>query len=922
MENPSLSAQSRQPMLPLAAVSRFSVIPAIIFLFALAPCATVYAQATYRAATAYEDTVRIVILWNDEPGLCSTLTDVGRQTLDFVVKALDTTRIHHVRILRNGDPFPTLSDIQAVFGAGTLPHVIVHVNAGWGTTQSGPNMASIMQWAVQNYIGVVSIGDDASWLSTNVFGFQAVNNMPPPMHDARWLDKANDSLLINMHPGRDTLVDSLVYPYLNGIVTNASRKILHDSTLYFKDYLTVDPNGRCQADADAYTVLSGYEDNVWFLGYQRGYNATQEDSDNPGTQGYIGSVDQWNVIAAFQDSALNGTTFSIRRGVALSFQPQFLKNAVASQQLVYDAIMFGSLAHKLRPPALLALNITNDTIIAGTHLNIQAFLIDDIGDTISIDSSLYDNVTWRIVSAIQPGDTLFDSLGQSTILTGTQAYRLILVEAIFQDPYIPAFRFTVTARIRVAPGAPHHADLISSSTVRDSIRDETLANLTLTETQTSTSVYAVVRDRYGNFIRYAQNAIWQSDSVSVATVTGMAGSLWQGQILKEGPGVTWISVSETGLLPDSVMVTARVARVELISAVTRDVNGNGYLDRIECEFDSLVLWPVPTIGVTVTYGNTAFIVDSVGGAGGTARTRFTLFLSENHTSDLQTGWRPVISMPAFDNVPAVSSFMCSDGAPPVITHALYYPAPLRGQGGSPAVSDSLRIAFSEPVRWTNNSITASQAFYYLDAATPNASAFSGISASDMDRQALIARILMTNGFEVEPLIDSLKFAWAEVVLTDTSGNAPASNNRTVPIQWGVENRMQLVTINNPFVAGQTPLPVTVASYYQNVIINSGSSANSSTPGTIVAIQSLKPLARRSDGSYGAAIAYDAVGSIVKEGIRVNRASGDLTEYGLFWDGRNRNGRFVGGGTYLFVVSAEDVDGTSLKKRVKIGVRRR
>ena len=96
----------------------------------------------------------------------------------------------------------TLSQVQHAFGGEKYPHVIVHINAGH-TAFNGPNMQPILQWAFNNNIGVVEIGDDGATLAQTIFGIKDVDNYPYPMEDAIWLDKPGDSLKICLHPERD-----------------------------------------------------------------------------------------------------------------------------------------------------------------------------------------------------------------------------------------------------------------------------------------------------------------------------------------------------------------------------------------------------------------------------------------------------------------------------------------------------------------------------------------------------------------------------------------------------------------------------------------------------------------------------------------------------------------------------------------------
>jgi hypothetical protein len=54
------------------------------------------------------------------------------------------------------------------------------------------------------------------------------------------------------------------------------------------------------------------------------------------------------------------------------------------------------------------------------------------------------------------------------------------------------------------------------------------------------------------------------------------------------------------------------------------------------------------------------------------------------------------------------------------------------------------------------------------------------------------------------------------------------------------------------------------------------------------------------------------------GVDLLKAS-TSTNYGLFWEARNRNGRKVEGGIYLAVVKFRDIDNNSYIKNIKLGV---
>ena len=295
-----------------------TLVPAVLAAFAFICPVKSRAQPTVRVAKSYEDTVRILVITNmtaSGGGNCSPATiPVGPKTLDFVKQSLAG-----VPNVKYGDARSTTwATVTAAF-APKMPHVIVHINAGFYSESGG--MDAILDQAANQLIGVVSIGDDAAAFAGNVFGFKNISNADPVMDDGIKFSK----LWVELTPKSDTLQDP-------GIVRNTATALGVD-TVFFKPFGT-DPNGdfRCQEDADTYNVDPAYARNVSFLGFQGA-----QDNGKP-----VGTPHQWQVITAFQSLQ--------RRGVALSYQPQFMANAKAAHQIDYDAIMFASFAHAYKDP--------------------------------------------------------------------------------------------------------------------------------------------------------------------------------------------------------------------------------------------------------------------------------------------------------------------------------------------------------------------------------------------------------------------------------------------------------------------------------------------------------------------------------------------------------------------------------------------
>ncbi|MBF0433122.1 MAG: hypothetical protein HQK83_17720 [Fibrobacteria bacterium] len=118
----------------------------------------------------------------------------------------------------------------------------------------------------------------------------------------------------------------------HGIVTYARRYLMDANNVKNSaDVLMLKPynitNGRCSCDADRYDVLPDYLDVLLFMGFQSGWDPAQNK--------VIGGPRELPVIAVFADGK--------RRAVLLSFQPNALINKDASEQIVYDAIMWAAL---------------------------------------------------------------------------------------------------------------------------------------------------------------------------------------------------------------------------------------------------------------------------------------------------------------------------------------------------------------------------------------------------------------------------------------------------------------------------------------------------------------------------------------------------------------------------------------------------
>ncbi|MFW5775027.1 MAG: hypothetical protein ACOCW2_01950, partial [Chitinivibrionales bacterium] len=129
-------------------------------------------------------------------------------------------------------------------------------------------------------------------------------------------------------------------------------------------------------------------------------------------------------------------------------------------------------------------------------------------------------------------------------------------------------------------GRPYHMDIILDPVNFDRTDDDFLDTLTLGASQTTYRIYAIVRDRYGNFLRFADQASWSSSDESIATILGAANDKSIGIISNVGSGTTIIRVQESDITGDSLALTVTTAPAwpAIQSAVMFDENGDNIPD--------------------------------------------------------------------------------------------------------------------------------------------------------------------------------------------------------------------------------------------------------------------------------------------------------------------------------------------------------
>jgi hypothetical protein len=144
-----------------------------------------------------------------------------------------------------------------------------------------------------------------------------------------------------------------------------------------------------------------------------------------------------------------------------------------------------------------------------------------------------------------------DKNGTVDSLFPLRANGQVTVVAKFTDPQCPDFVTITTLNLYIEPGKPHHVNIMEDSVVRDLYQDDPFKELILPSLNNKRTVYAVVRDSFGNYIRHADAATWTSLDLQSATV---AGSGWSAAVTRVGEGDSDIVAAQGALIPDTIRV--------------------------------------------------------------------------------------------------------------------------------------------------------------------------------------------------------------------------------------------------------------------------------------------------------------------------------------------------------------------------------
>jgi fibro-slime domain-containing protein len=531
-----------------------------------------------------------------------------------------------------------------------------------------------------------------------------------------------------------------------------------------------------------------------------------------------------------------------------------------------------------------------DTAIAGQAFPIYAHVFDSLGIWQKDKDNL---VTWTMVDTMG-NPILSTTTGSSTGFTPTEANGWVTITATFTDPANPGKPIITSIKVFIAPAAGTHIVIEADSlAARSSRNDKPVGNITVNRT-VSTTVYAVVRDQYGNFVRFANNASWSMANAGIASATPLSGKQWAARVAEVSFGNTVLTASEGSLIPGTATVACTGPNAAVpVTATLLDVNHNGHLDQIDIVLpDSVALGAtLPTVQQLITSMN---IVSTDGGKPVTliassmtvegTRT-IHVYLTENTGSTLETGWTSAsikltdVSVTADGRPIYVAQII--DGAAPVIKSVCFAPTPN---------NDELRVYFSEPVQNLSPPLDPN---YLFSLYTENGKyQFTSTSPTVVKYKDWFVYVFPPTTLSG---LDSLVETGRPTFYLSLCGD----------VSIVVGSRI----IGNPFTPGKTLVPVTGTVDLR--------------PGTRVEVSILPALkAKLAPGGTikGSVTIFDAVGNMV---VDKSDLAADITNAKLYfiWDGKTKKSSMASAGSYLARVVIEDLEnGKKQNFRMNIGLK--
>lgn len=435
----------------------------------------------------------------------------------------------------------------------------------------------------------------------------------------------------------------------------------------------------------------------------------------------------------------------------------------------------------------------------------------------------------------------------------------------------------------------------------------------------SITPFSVGYDRFENRIGRINTNWSTSGTLNPVTNEGNQGYVTAVGVTTDQAGdICATKYSDTDTITGCLQVTIIGPKKNLAIAITRDLNGNGYLDAIELYFDRPIgEGELAATNLAATYSSINFANDSLVRRSDSS---FTLYLKENTSTDPQTGWKLFVALSGASKISNASQLVTLDGAGPVIwtvekqikstdnrkdiitvvlSEAITDTngAAFNAASATPAATFKVYIKNTQGTFDTVQMLHDIEAFSEVKQTNKNVTSFKFVMSNDQD-------LSVYNYFNIE----SLPAVVQDQPLGNTP-NRPNSNNRKVQVKvLGQGADIKIAPIpTRPDFTHTTPGVLAMTS-------NRQARKWAQKGGLLINIRLLRP----SDGLMRVSLkVYDMVGNLVNWNYAEDylkylndhksiedQQTGTTLDLDLYWDGSNRKGMKVAPGLYRVIFSID------------------
>jgi len=372
----------------------------------------------------------------------------------------------------------------------------------------------------------------------------------------------------------------------------------------------------------------------------------------------------------------------------------------------------------LTPPDSL---IAGDTIVSVVRIQNKDGLVPDTFCTSSAYNNSLGGLPGHDPIVITDTTVKMTQSMHECFIGGLDTVRYVLYRAPYSKDSLDKITVALSGlSATTEPFLMHPGDL--SRIAIEDFNGKGLDSVKLTYPTGSQLFISVGYDTYGNK-RGPENSTWSTDSSLHAVTNGVNVSrvfyqTTQSRYDEAGHMVATVVGKDNILITDSAFVSIKGPSTIMISAITQDSSGNGFLDHIVIRFDKLVTitkeYPADSILITALGPDNKVYtlpVDSIRGRSSTTDSVFIIYLAEPKSGDPaftvpQTAMAPSITMPAIPGVSPINKNPVADGAGPVVWSVV---KTISANDPSNRTSDKVTITFSEPISTNGNNFSTSLA---------------------------------------------------------------------------------------------------------------------------------------------------------------------------------------------------------------------